>query len=212
MTVTLDRRLEVASRYSKSSKARLAYTAHACIETIGLPGDFVECGVWKGGNVMMARWTRPDMYCWLYDTFDGMTEPGEHDEQEAHESFNSKCQRGVKWAACDVIEVFGNLLDVRAIEHEYDNIRFVAGDVRKTLLDEKNLPDAIAVLRLDTDWYDSTKIELEVLYPRLVSGGILIVDDYGHWAGARKAVDDYLGNKKKHLQPIDYTGVWMVKP
>jgi len=67
------------------------------------------------------------------------------------------------------------------------------------------------VLRLDTDLYDSTKIEMEVLYPRLSVGGFLIVDDFGHWQGARKAVIDYLGKKSKGLKPIDYTGVWMQK-
>jgi predicted O-methyltransferase YrrM len=69
---------------------------------------------------------------------------------------------------------------------------FVKGDVMETLKD--NLPEQISVLRLDTDWYESTRFELEVLYPRLSKGGVLIIDDYGHWSGSRKATDEYFSS------------------
>ena len=70
------------------------------------------------------------------------------------------------------------------------------------------LPSGIALLRLDTDWYESTKHELEHLYPLLVSGGVIIIDDYGHWKGAKKAVDEYIkdNNLPLLLNRIDYTG------
>jgi O-methyltransferase len=82
----------------------------------------------------------------------------------------------------------------------------VPGRVEETLAFD--LPDQIALLRLDTDWYESTKVSLEQLYPRLVPGGVLIIDDYGHWQGCRKAVDDYFykTDQKILLQRIDYTG------
>jgi hypothetical protein len=75
------------------------------------------------------------------------------------------------------------------------------------------LPEQIAVLRLDTDFYESTRHELRHLYPRLVHGGVLIIDDYGHWAGARKAVDEYIAEEgiRLLLNRIDYTGRIAIK-
>jgi predicted O-methyltransferase YrrM len=93
------------------------------------------------------------------------------------------------------------------------SVRFVEGDVVQSLKIESNLPESISVLRLDTDWYESTRAELEVLYPRLSPGGVLIIDDYGHWGGAKKAVDEYFrGRPKPLLQYTDYTGRMGVKP
>ena len=91
------------------------------------------------------------------------------------------------------------------------NIKFIIGPVEKSLLLEENLPKKISVLRLDTDLYASTKIELEILYPRLVRGGVLIIDDYGHWQGARKATDEYFFSKKKWFHICDYTCRYLVK-
>jgi hypothetical protein len=69
-------------------------------------------------------------------------------------------------------------------------------------------PQKVALLRLDTDWHASTKHILETLFPALVRGGVLIIDDYGHFHGARKAVDDYLSehNISILLNRIDYAG------
>ena len=95
---------------------------------------------------------------------------------------------------------------------ELKSTKFIRGDVLQTLQDSTNVPDKISILRLDTDWYESTKFELEILYPKLVIGGVLIVDDYGHWSGARQAVDEYF--KDKHiplLNIIDYTGRMAIK-
>jgi O-methyltransferase len=69
-------------------------------------------------------------------------------------------------------------------------VNFIVGPVEKALLLEKNPPKKISVLNLDTDWYASTKIKLEILYPRLVPDSILIIDDYGHWQGSQKATDE----------------------
>ena len=76
----------------------------------------------------------------------------------------------------------------------------------------KYLPGEIALLRLDTDWYKSTQHELIHLYPLLVGSGVLIIDDYGHWQGAKKAVDEYFSDKKILLNRIDYTGRISIKP
>jgi len=90
-------------------------------------------------------------------------------------------------------------------------IHLVEGDVAQTLT--HTVPETIALLRLDTDWYESTRIGLEVLYPRLAVGGVCILDDYGHWQGARKAVDDYfeaLGHRP-YMHTIDYSGRVFIK-
>ncbi len=93
------------------------------------------------------------------------------------------------------------------------SFHFIKGDVCETLKDTKNIPKEIAILRLDTDWYESTKVELEVLYPKLSHKGVLIIDDYGHWEGARKAVDEYFSSAsyKPLFNVTDYTGRSAIK-
>jgi hypothetical protein len=196
--------LDWVQPYTKSSPQRLVAMARACqrIDNDGIVGDIVECGVWRGGNIILARFYSPDRICWLYDTFEGMFNRSEWDVSR------SGVMVGVGKSAVSVEEVTENLrisgtLDAR-------KLRFVKGAVEDTLLDANNLPDKIALLRLDTDWYYSTKIELEVLWPRLAVGGILIVDDYGHWMGARKAVDEYFGGALS-FKHIDYTAIMTVK-
>ena len=71
-------------------------------------------------------------------------------------------------------------------------MKFIKGKVENSLLESSNLHEKISLLRLDTDWYESTLIELEILYPKLAKGGILILDDYGDWLGSKKAVDEYI--------------------
>ncbi|HXL69202.1 MAG TPA: TylF/MycF/NovP-related O-methyltransferase [Xanthobacteraceae bacterium] len=182
-----------------------------------IAGDIVECGVWRGGNMLTAKalcqhsLMRRNFY--LFDTFRGMSRPTEVDidrygtpaskwyEQSGKQAHNEWCYAGVE----EVRENFrsNGLLD--------DSIIFVEGEVEDTLRDAANVPKEIALLRLDTDFYESTKAELEVLYPRLVSGGILIIDDYGYWQGARKATDEYFKDSRPLLIRIDYTARIMVK-
>ena len=85
-------------------------------------------------------------------------------------------------------------------------VTYVRGPVEETI--PGTMPHRIALLRLDTDWYASTAHELRHLFPRLVTGGVLIIDDYGHWEGARRAVDEYFrdSDAKVLLNRIDYTG------
>jgi hypothetical protein len=70
-----------------------------------------------------------------------------------------------------------------------------------------NIPEQISLLRLDTDWYESTLKELNVLYPKITKGGICIIDDYGHWQGCKKAVHEYFNNDLPKYEYIDYTGI-----
>lgn len=196
--------------YSKAGQSRLWAMGRACwrIDEYQIPGDIVECGVWRGGNIILARKLCPSRMCWLFDTFAGMTEPGEHDCTRSGRRWTADKAKGK--SAVSVDEVRANMEETGTLDD--DHLRFVEGPVEKTLMEEGNLPDSIAILRLDTDWHASTKIELEVLYPRLVSGGFLIIDDYGHWMGARKAVDDYFGDAPPELWPVDYSCVMMQKP
>jgi O-methyltransferase len=186
-----------------------------------IEGDFVECGVWRGGNSLAAKLVfeanGSDRKVHLFDTFAGMTEPTgadvkHSDDVPAREEFEKQQRDDFnEWCYASLEEVRKNFADASV---EMDGVRFVKGDVGKTLLDKKNLPEKIAVLRIDTDWYESTKLELETLYPRLSGGGVLIIDDYGHWDGARKAVDEYFresGFPRPLLQYTDYTGRMGIK-
>jgi O-methyltransferase len=184
-----------------------------------VPGGIVECGVFKGASMMAAalelkRLGVEDRDLYLFDTFSGMTEPSEKDVSVAGEVAadtwaNVRAARGdVAWAAAPIEEVRRNMFSTA---YPSDRIHFVEGRVEDTL--PGAAPEHVALLRLDTDWYESTRHELDHLFPRLSPGGVLIVDDYGHWKGARQAVDEYF---RDHAVPIflsrvDYTARVAVK-
>ncbi len=164
-----------------------------------IPGSFVECGVWRGGATMAAALTLKqfgdtDRSIYLYDTFTGMTEPKDEDSDprgkiNVHETYRKK-QTGVdesNWCRADLDDVKQNMAKT---DYPFDKFMFVEGKVEDTL--PNTLPEEIAILRLDTDWYESTKQELIYLFPRLVSKGVIIVDDYYSWTGSKQAVDEYL--------------------
>lgn len=159
-------------------------------------GDIVECGVWKGGSMMTAAITcrdqkQTDRILHLFDTFDGMPPPTEADKDflgnSAADQMAIQDKSSIIWARAQLDEVKHNM---QSTGYPTQNIRYVKGLVEETI--PQNAPESIALLRLDTDWYESTKHEMEHLFPRLVPGGVLILDDYGHWEGARKAVDEYI--------------------
>jgi hypothetical protein len=187
------------------------------LNAAGIEGDIVECGVWRGGSMMLAKDLCSESSItrriYLYDTFAGMSEPTDDDvshiERPARETYQAtRRDGGTDWADASLEEVKENFRRAQLLD---DSVVFVKGKVEATLADMHNQPQRIALLRLDTDWYESTKIELEVLYPRLVPGGVLIIDDYGHWAGARKAVDEYFKNDPILLNRIDYTARLVVR-
>lgn len=182
-----------------------------------IEGAMVECGVWKGGSMMatclallQAEESSRDIF--LYDTFTGMTQPTDidrsYDGSLAAEQLRNTVQGTGVWCEASLDEVRANLLSTN---YPAAKIRFVSGPVEKTIPD--TMPSTIALLRLDTDWYESTRHELLHLYPKLVSGGILIVDDYGHWQGSRRAVDEYFAasGNRIFLHRVDYTGRLAVK-
>jgi O-methyltransferase len=194
------------------------------LERRRLPGAFAECGVWRGGSVlaMIAALRQLDAAprdIWLYDTFEGMTEPTERDTSDfdvpALATWQAARARGERpWSDLFAPDFYNEALVRRTLAgsgYAEENLHFVRGPVEQTL--PQQLPDQpLALLRLDTDWYESTRHELEHLYPRLASGGVLIIDDYGHFAGARQAVDEYFAaHDALLLHRIDYTGRIAVK-
>jgi O-methyltransferase len=177
--------------YTMTSVERMfaLYTAVKYALDHDIPGDFVECGVWRGGSAMlMARMLVErgvtDRKVYLYDTFEGMTAPGAFDTAYSGEA--AVARDG--WCEADLTDVTTNL---RLTGIPESQVVMVKGKVEDTLPAHRPV-GAIAVLRLDTDWYESTKHELDVLYPLLSEKGVLIIDDYGHWQGCRKAVDEYI--------------------
>jgi len=165
------------------------------ITRTAIPGAIVECGVWKGGSMAAAartllqmKDTRRDLY--LFDTFRGMTEPGSEDV-----SFSGKHASEVRadWVGANPVWCHAPLEQVKdvlyATGYPKEKIHFIEGRVEDTI--PASAPESIALLRLDTDWYESTRHELIHLFPRLNRAGVLIVDDYGLWQGSRKACDEY---------------------
>jgi O-methyltransferase len=194
----------------------LRYVVHNRID-----GDIVECGVWRGGSMMLSALTLgaaegARRRLWLYDTFAGMSEPSDADVQamsglRARDVLAEapRTEADPFWAIAPRATVESNM---RATGYPADAVVYIEGPVEETLPAEA--PDQIALLRLDTDWYESTKHELTCLWPRLAGGGVLIVDDYGYWRGARRAVDEYFSGAPilPLLARVDFTGRIAVKP
>jgi hypothetical protein len=179
------------------------------INKIRLKGDIVECGIWKGGNLFLSKKIN-DLYnikrkYYGFDTFDGMPPPGKYEDVKFKKIYKNNQFDSFKVPKNDVISY------AKIIFNNISEFIFIEGKVEKTLKDKKNLPKKIALLRLDTDWYDSTKVELDILYPKLIKGGILIIDDYGDMKGAKKAVDEFFKNKKTFLIRIDRSCRMIIK-
>lgn len=181
----------------------VARSAVRYINTEHIEGDIVEMGVWAGGSsCMMAlaqmQYQTSPRRMWLFDTFEGMPQPTSKDDSRSRrlwKAVNSGSITKVPGTARDRKWAFSPLSDVQATMARtgYPNVTYVKGKVEDTLRNSSlNLPTKIALLRLDTDWYASTKVELEVLWSRLVPGGWLYVDDYSAFGGAKRAVDEWI--------------------
>ena len=209
--------------YTMTSNERVAVLETAVRHVIAqnYPGAFVECGVARGGSTMAMAYTLLELgvtgrELYLYDTFEGMPEPGGVDRgrfgETAARSWRKRRDAAGRstWINHGEGEVRANLA---LTAYPGERLHFIKGKVEDTLPAEAP-PGAIALLRLDTDWYASTRCELDHLYPKLVRGGIVIIDDYFRWQGARKAVDEYTA---AHNIPIfwvrvDDSSVIGVKP
>ena len=200
------------------------YALYKAVEHVArnrIPGDLVECGVWRGGSVMMMALalqkfgdTGRRIHC--FDTFEGMTEPGERDirHQTGERAADilattARSEDATMWALAPLERVQQNMASTG---YPAELVRYHKGKVEDTL--PEAAPDGVALLRLDTDWYESTKHELVHLYPLLVQGGVLIVDDYGYWRGSRDATDEYFAAARQAplLTRVDATARMGVKP
>jgi len=161
-----------------------------------IDGAIVECGVWKGGSMMAAARTLlnlgvADRDLYLFDTFQGMTAPTGRDTSpefgSAQAIWTRKRSRDEDWVSSPLDEVKRNMASVG---YPAERTRYIVGPVEQTV--PEDAPARIALLRLDTDWYESTLHEMIHLYPRLTRGGVLILDDYFTWSGSGQAVDEYL--------------------
>jgi hypothetical protein len=174
--------------------------------------------VWRGGNMIAAALTLISEGCtsrslFLYDTFEGMTRPSDKDYDylgvSAIERLSVEKKGTGVWCEASIDDVRENIMSTG---YSMEQVHFVIGPVENTLL--HTVPESISLLRLDTDWYESTRIELEILYPRLNPGGVLIIDDYGHWKGANYAVDEYFDRlgTRPFFHRVDYTCRLIIKP
>jgi len=212
---TIDTILRVSS-FTQTSPERLFTLCEAVryIVANNIYGDIVECGVWKGGSIMAIAYTlmqisEGDRNLYLFDTFEGMTEPSEQDISSAGEYASDLLKKSKKeddksiWCYSNIEEVRTSVLSTG---YSSNNIHFIKGKVEDTI--PQHAPKLISLLRLDTDWYESTRHELIHLFPRIAPFGVIIIDDYGHWQGVRKAVDEYIqeNNIQILLNRVDYTG------
>jgi O-methyltransferase len=181
------------------------------LERYRISGDIVECGVYRGGSVMAAALTLLDLksfgrHLYLFDTFEGMPDSGKDDVDSSGVPAREQWETARCYAGLDEVRKA-----VLGTGYPEENVHFIKGMVEDTVPAQS--PEAIALLRLDTDWYQSTKHELIHLYPRLVDRGVLILDDYGHWQGARKAVDEFVATLDDPilLHRIDRSGRVAIK-
>jgi O-methyltransferase len=196
------------------------YKAVEFIEQAGIPGSIVECGVWRGGSMMLVAHQLLAMGCrdrdlYLFDTYEGLPRPDQVRDVDVWGNRaidgwlpHQTSEESSHWANASLDDVRTNLFSTGYPE---GRLHFVKGMVERTIPDKA--PAEIALLRLDTDWYASTKHEMEQLFPRLARNGILIIDDYGHFEGARQAIDEYIFEHRLPvlLNRIDYSGRLIVK-
>lgn len=201
--------------YTMTPKERM-YSLYNSLNYIidnNIPGDFVECGVWKGGSAMMiAKFLKikkiENRKIYLYDTFEGMVKPGDSDinlwGEKAADKFSktSTGEDSSDWAYAPIEEVKHNI-GLTGFSEEH--VIYVKGKVENTI--PSTVPSStIAILRLDTDWYESTMHELVHLFPKISKYGVLIIDDYGHWTGSKKATLEYFEKQNEAilLNKVDY--------
>ncbi|GAC1404449.1 MAG: hypothetical protein NVSMB56_19020 [Pyrinomonadaceae bacterium] len=166
-------------------------------------GDFVECGVCNGGSAaaVACALRDTDRRLWLYDSFQGLPEPIECDGGLARE-FVGKCLGAEE-----------NVREALRLS-EFPEERYT---IRKGWFHEtfplRPLPDAVAILHIDADWYDSVMLTLNTFYDLVPDGGVIILDDFGHWEGCREAFYDFVAERKIKplLERFGHTQAFWVK-
>lgn len=200
--------------YTMVSYLRLSnvYELAKLIEKNKIEGVFVECGVWKGGCAalmgVVADRAKSGRKVWLFDSFEGLPEPTDRDEPDKKgveaKEYTKKCLASLE----DVERIFFSILKINK-----ENVVIRKGWFQETVPKAKQEIGSIALLRLDADWYESTKCCLDNLYDNVISGGYIVIDDYGFWGGCKKAVGEFLESRKLNVDliNIDNTGVYFQK-
>jgi len=200
--VTFDEMFAICKPHSVVNRERMMglYGAVCHVDKLGIPGDIVECGCFRGGTAaMMALANDFKRHVWLFDSWEGMPPPTADDPPDA--------MHGTSGCRVDWVEVVSFLTSVGVLR----NGTMVKGWYKDTFPTHKI--KQIAVLHVDCDWHDSVKLSLETFYDLVSPGGVIQIDDYGHWSGARKAVDDFFRARAIDpcLHPLDYTGAQHIK-
>jgi len=183
-----------------------------------IEGAVIECGVDAGYfesvwiDELLRQGKTRDIY--LYDTFTGLTAPGandytcdgarlykmDKDQVYKHWADQIVTDKLNTWCYTPLEKVQQTLFSTG---YPQDKLHFIVGDVMETLRDDENIPDKIAILRLDTDWYETSKYELERMYDKVVPGGVIIFDDYYHWDGQRRATDEFFSSINMKYNFVD---------
>lgn len=177
-------------------RGRTLYRLARDVERRGITGALVDCGVWNGGSTALLSAGAPSRDAWAFDSFEGLPEPGPLDGRESW-SYAGELQ-GSEEKVKEAVSRYANPACLHVVKGWFaDTLPRAAGDV-----------GSVAVLHADGDWYDSVLVTLETFYPAITPGGYVVIDDYGHWQGARRATDEF---RKRHgiretLVKIDYTG------
>ena len=204
------------SKYTLTSMER-CYSLYKTIQYIvkgNVLGDIVECGVWRGGSAMLAALTlienkQTHRKIYLYDTYEGMSEPTDKDIDLHGTPYRLIWEKEKERLTVSLDEVKENM---SSTGYPKENIIFVKGMVEDTI--PNTVPNQVALLRLDTDLYESTYHELIHLYPKVTPHGVIIIDDYGHFQGAQEATDKYFNQESQKVlfHRIDYSCRVGIKP
>jgi hypothetical protein len=211
--------LELVKRYTMTSIERLfdLYKATEYVVKAGIPGDIVECGVWRGGSMMLVASTLlalgdTSRTLYLFDTFEGHPLPDPEKDVDifgnpvVDGAANRTSDQGSDWGYVSIDEVRANMASTG---YPTNKVVLIKGMVEKTA--SLNAPAQLSIVRLDTDWFRSAQAALQAFWPRLSRKGVLIVDDYGHYPGQRRAVEEYFANAPVLLHRVDYSGRTIVK-
>jgi len=209
--------IKLGMQYSMASWERLYANINSIKYLVNsqIEGAIVECGVWRGGSMLtmletLKQYSVINRDIYLYDTFTGMSTPSKEDGIFAHEKFK-ELQTGEdksNWCCADLNDVKST---INLSEYPNEKLHYVKGKIEDTV--PGTIPDEISLLRLDMDWYSPTIHALTYLYPKVQSGGVIILDDYGHWDGCKQAVDRFVEENDVNLllNRIDYTGRIAIK-
>ncbi|BAS56440.1 MULTISPECIES: TylF/MycF/NovP-related O-methyltransferase [Leptolyngbya] len=181
--------LQQVQPYTLCTSDRLTNLAALCeyLNLNQIDGDFVECGTYKGGSAAVISTFLEDRHLWLYDSFAGMPPTTAKDGDDAK-----------VWVG----ECVGTIEDLKTILHTVGTDE-QSYTIRKGWFEttfQAELPEKVALLHCDADWYDSVTLVLETFYPRIVTGGCIVLDDFGYWEGCREAFYDFCD--RHHEKPV----------